>query len=79
MLYLSTTKILLSLLDSKFFTIMLEESLLTEYRGIDIRVGKIISADDFINANKPVYKLRIDLGEVIGIKKSSAQITKLYK
>lgn len=50
----------------------------SDFEKIDIRVGTILEALDFENAKKPAYKLKIDFGD-FGVKKSSAQITGLYK
>lgn len=49
------------------------------FNELDIRVGTIIDAKVFENAKRPAYQLKIDFGEDIGIKKSSAQITEIYK
>ncbi len=50
-----------------------------EFQKIDVRAGRIIAAEDFPEAKKPFYKLRIDLGPEIGVKKSCAQLVKTYK
>ncbi|MBI4148114.1 tRNA-binding protein [Candidatus Woesearchaeota archaeon] len=50
----------------------------SDFERIDLRVGTIVEVDDFPEAKKPAYKLLIDLGD-LGLKKSSAQITKVYQ
>lgn len=50
-----------------------------DFQKLEIRVGKIIAVEDFPQAKKPAYKLLIDFGKDIGIKKSSAQLTQNYR
>jgi len=50
-----------------------------DFEKLDVRTGKVVSVEDFPEAKKPAYKLTIDFGEEIGVKKSSVQIVDLYK
>jgi tRNA-binding protein len=49
-----------------------------DFQKIELRIGTIVDVQDFPEARNPAYKLQVDFGEELGVKKSSAQITEIY-
>jgi len=52
-----------------------DEITFDQFLAVDMRVGRVIAVDDFPEARKPAWKLTIDFGDEVGVKRSSAQIT----
>lgn len=50
-----------------------------DFMKVELRVGRVVSAEAFVQARKPAYVLRVDFGPGLGVRKSSAQVTALYQ
>ena len=58
---------------------MTEEITWDDFMKVELRVGRVLQAEVFKEARKPAYKLQVDFGPELGMRKSSAQITALYQ
>lgn len=56
----------------------MQEITFDDFLKVELRVGRIVSAEPFTEARKPAYILHVDFGAELGVRKSSAQITDLY-
>ena len=50
----------------------------SDFEKVELRVGTVIEVEEFPEARKPAYKVKVDFGAEVGVKRSSAQITELY-
>ena len=57
---------------------MREEISWDHFEAVELRVGTVVDVKDFPEARQPAYQVWVDFGEEVGVKKSSAQVTKLY-
>lgn len=57
----------------------MEEISWNDFMKVELRVGRVVQAEVFKDARKPAYKLQVDFGPELGLRKSSAQITQLYQ
>jgi len=76
--------VLLKVNGHKYLTYEMESNnnfslLWSDFEKVEMRIGTILAVADFPEARKPAYQLTIDFGSELGLKKSSAQITKRYK